>query len=93
MKTINLRGIKESLSDGEMKMVKGGIVNLPTIDDPGTLPGGSGNNADPSAKCIATKSMDGTGGYQCSSSAATAEAYAGPHGWWCCNCADATSKC
>jgi len=97
MKSINVRGITESLSDGEMKQVKGGDMDtsIPYRSDLDPDGGGSGHDSRYD-KCIAMKLPDYSEGYHCyygSTGAMDAEQWAGKNGWWCCNCNDAIEWC
>ena len=100
MKTINLRGITESLSESEMKKVKGGADggasgldeydhNCPTPEScgPDGAAGGSGGDG------LCAYSATVTSPDVCVPDADTAERLAGRDGWWCCNCLEAIFKC
>jgi len=96
MKTINLRGITESLSEREMKLVKGG-ANVAVPSNPIPAEGGGGGGGD---VCIATDSLDSYGNYNSyhcyygsDAESKAAALGSGANGWWCCNCADAKSWC
>ena len=85
MKKINLRGLQSVLSEKELKNVLGGSGWDHAND-----------------KCISTNYCDPvTGEYdifnaQCfygENGAKDADDYAGPDGWWCCNCDEIYKKC
>jgi len=64
MKTINLRGITESLSEKEMKLVKGGgqPLNFAIADDGATVSTITGHTCDASKRtCSITSQDDSTG--------------------------------
>jgi hypothetical protein len=82
MKTINLRGITNPLSEEKLKKVKGGQQAVDTG-------GGLVND-----RIICAASGTATGSITlCTNDVDRAEERAGAGGWWCCNCQEAIAHC
>jgi len=88
MRKINLRGITESLSEREMKMVKGGEP-LNFQIDPGPMPAIDGGLCGQlGGTCGWQKVVNGITWYDCGVSKAEAISQVSGGGRWCCDSCD-----